>query len=75
MDQHEIGRALRRSRGARSKSEVARAAGMNRHQVRGIEGGLGDYTLRSVLQVADAVGAEVVVVESRAVNRNNHKTK
>lgn len=44
-----IGAAVRKARGRRSISEVARAAGLQRHQVTSIERGTRAYTVVSLL--------------------------
>ena len=57
----QIGAAVRRARGQRSISEVAEAAGLERHQVTGIEQATKAYTVRSLLALCKAVGLHLVL--------------
>ncbi len=52
----QIGAAVRKARGQRSISEVAEAAGLQRHQVTGIERGTKAYTVVSLLALCKVVG-------------------
>ncbi len=56
MTSKQIGAAMRKARGQRSISEVAEAAGLQRHQVTGIEQGTKAYTVVSLLALCKAVG-------------------
>lgn len=56
MTPKQIGAAVRKARGQRSISEVAEAAGLQRHQVTGIEQGTKAYTVVSLLALCKAVG-------------------
>ena len=56
MTPKQIGAAVRKARGQRSISEVAEAAGLNRHQVRAIEQAATAYTVLSLLALCKAVG-------------------
>lgn len=56
MTINQIGAALRKARGQRSISDVAEAAGLNRHQVTGIEKATKAYTINSLLSLCKAVG-------------------
>ena len=56
MTIRQIGESVRKARGQRSISEVAKAAGLERHQVRGIELGTKAYTVVSLLALCKAVG-------------------
>lgn len=56
MTSKQIGAAMRKARGQRSISEVAEAAGLQRHQVTGIEQGTKAYTVLSLLALCKAVG-------------------
>jgi len=56
MTTRQIGAAVRKARGQRSISEVAEAAGLERHQVRGIELGTKAYTVVSLLALCKALG-------------------
>jgi DNA-binding phage protein len=56
MTPKQIGAAVRKARGQRSISEVAEAAGLNRHQVRAIEQAETAYTVRSLLALCKVVG-------------------
>lgn len=61
MTPKQIGAALRKARGQRSIREVARAAGLHRDQVTGIERGTKDYTMPSFLKLCTAVGLRLVL--------------
>ena len=61
MTPRQIGAAVRKARGQRSISEVAEAAGLERHQVRGIEQGTKNYTIESLLTLCKAVGVAIKV--------------
>lgn len=52
----QIGAAVRKARGHRSISEIAKAAGLERHQVTGIEKATKAYTINSLLSLCKAVG-------------------
>ena len=60
MTTRQIGAAVRKARGQRSISEVAEAAGLERHQVRGIELGTKAYTVVSLLALCKAVGLRLI---------------
>ena len=60
MTTRQIGAAVRKARGQRSISEVAEAAGLERHQVRGIELGTKAYTVVSLLALCTAVGLRLI---------------
>ena len=60
MTIHQVGAAVRKARGQRSISEVAEAAGLERHQVRGIELGTKAYTVVSLLALCKAVGLRLI---------------
>lgn len=51
-----IGAAVRKARGRRSISEVARAAGLQRHLVTSIERGTRAYTVVSLLALCQVLG-------------------
>lgn len=61
MTTKHIGAAVRKARGQRSISEVAEAAGLNRHQVRAIEQAETAYTVRSLLAVCKVVGLRLAL--------------
>ena len=52
----QIGAAVRKARGQRSISEVAEAAGLERHQVTGIEQATKAYTMPVFLKLCKALG-------------------
>jgi len=52
----QIGETVRKARGQRSISEVAEAAGLERHQVTSIEQATKAYTVLSLLALCKAVG-------------------
>ena len=56
MTPKQIGAAVRKARGQRSISEVAEAAGLQRHQVTGIEQATKAYTVNSLLALCKVVG-------------------
>lgn len=56
----QIGAAVRKARGQRSISEVAEAAGLERHQVTGIEQATKAYTVLSLLALCKVVGLRLV---------------
>jgi transcriptional regulator with XRE-family HTH domain len=56
MTLKQIGAAVRKARGQRSISEVAEAAGLQRHQVTGIEQATKAYTMPSLLALCRVVG-------------------
>ena len=56
MTPKQIGAAVRKARGQRSIREVARAAGLHRDQVTGIEAGTKAYTVQSLLKLCKALG-------------------
>jgi transcriptional regulator with XRE-family HTH domain len=60
MTPKQIGAAVRKARGQRSISEVAEAAGLERHQVTGIEQATKAYTVLSLLALCKAVGLHLV---------------
>lgn len=60
MTPKQIGAVVRKARGQRSISEVAEAAGLNRHQVRAIEQAETAYTVLSLLALCKAVGLHLV---------------
>ena len=60
MTIHQVGAAVRKARGQRSISKVAEAAGLERHQVRGIELGTKAYTVVSLLALCKAVGLRLI---------------
>lgn len=55
----QIGAAVRKARGQRSISEVAEAAGLERHQVTGIEQATKDYTVPTFLRLCKVLGVTV----------------
>lgn len=59
MTPKQIGAAVRKARGQRSISEVAEAAGLERHQVTGIEKATKAYTVVSLLALCKAVGVRL----------------
>ncbi len=61
MTLKQIGAAVRKARGQRSISEVAEAAGLQRHQVTGIERAVKAYTMPTFLKLAKALGGWAVV--------------
>ncbi len=60
MTPKQIGAAMRKARGQRSISEVAMAAGLERHQVTSIEQAKKAYTVLSLLALCKAVGLRLV---------------
>ena len=56
MTPKQIGAAVRNARGHRSIREVARAAGLHRDQVTGIEQATKAYTVLSLLALCKVVG-------------------
>ena len=56
MTLKQIGAAVRKARGQRSIREVAGAAGLERHQVTGIEQATKAYTVLSLLALCKVVG-------------------
>ena len=56
MTTRQIGAAVRKARGQRSISEVAEAAGLERHQVTGIEQATKAYTMPVFLKLVKALG-------------------
>ena len=52
----QIGESARKARGQRSISEVAEAAGLERHQVTGIEQATKAYTMPVFLKLCKALG-------------------
>ena len=56
MTPKQIGASVRKARGQRSIREVARAAGLSRHQVTSIEQGSTAYTINSLLSLCKVVG-------------------
>ena len=56
MTINQIGAAVRKARGQRSISEVAEAAGLERHQVTGIEKATKAYTMPVFLKLVKALG-------------------
>lgn len=60
MTHKQIGALLRKARGQRSISEVAEAAGIERHQVTGIEQATKAYTINSLLALCKVVGLRLV---------------
>lgn len=71
----QIGAAVRKARGQRSISEVAEAAGLERHQVTGIEAGTKAYTIHSLLALCKVVGLRVAfqAIGSEAHSSNGRK--
>ena len=59
MTPKQIGTAIRKARGQRSIREVARAAGLSRHQVTSIEQATTNYTIQSLLALAKVVGVTI----------------
>ena len=57
----QIGASVRKARGQRSISEVAEAAGLERHQVTGIEQATKAYTVLSLLALCKVVGLRLVL--------------
>ena len=60
MTPKQIGAAVRKARGQRSIRQVARAAGLSRHQVTSIEQGTTAYTINSLLALCKAVGLRLI---------------
>jgi transcriptional regulator with XRE-family HTH domain len=56
MTLKQIGAAVRKARGQRSISEVAETAGLERHQVKGIEQATKAYTMPAFLRLCKALG-------------------
>jgi transcriptional regulator with XRE-family HTH domain len=65
MTLKQIGAAVRKARGQRSISEVAEAAGLQRHQVTGIEQATKAYTMPSLLALCKVVGPAAVFTGQR----------
>jgi transcriptional regulator with XRE-family HTH domain len=63
----QIGAAVRKARGQRSISEVAEAAGLERHQVTGIEQATKAYTIHSLLKLCATVGVSIAINASPQV--------
>ncbi len=72
MTPKQIGAAVRKARGQRSISEVAEAAGLERHQVTGIEQATKAYTVLSLLALCKAVGLHLHL---QAKGSEAHSTK
>jgi len=68
----QIGAAVRKARGQRSISEVAEAAGLERHQVTSIEQGTTAYTINSLLALCKTVGLRLHL---QAKGSEAHSTK
>ena len=65
MTPKQIGAAVRKARGQRSIREVARAAGLHRDQVSGIEKGTTAYTMPTFLALCKAVGLRLVLEQKQ----------
>jgi transcriptional regulator with XRE-family HTH domain len=65
MTPKQIGAAVRKARGQRSISEVAEAAGLERHQVTGIEQATKAYTMPAFLRLVKALGGWAFVFQAK----------
>lgn len=65
MTPKQIGTAVRKARGQRSIREVAGAAGLQRHQVTGIERATKDYTMPTFLRLVKALGGWAFVFPAK----------
>ena len=65
MTPKQIGAAVRKARGQRSISEVAEAAGLERHQVTGIEKATKAYTMPVFLKLVKALGGWEFVFQAK----------
>jgi plasmid maintenance system antidote protein VapI len=65
MTHKQIGALLRKARGQRSISEVAEAAGIERHQVTGIEQATKAYTMPVFLKLVKAFGGWAFVFPAK----------
>ena len=61
MTTKQIGKAIRKARGTRSIREVASACGLSRHQVTAIESASTNYTIGSLIALANELGVQIVV--------------
>lgn len=61
MTEKEIGEAMRRKRGEKGLRETAREASIQPHQILSIEQAKSAYTLKTLLQLAEIVGAKITV--------------
>lgn len=69
----QIGVAVRKARGQRSISEIAKAAGLERHQVTGIEQATKAYTMPVFLKLVKALGGWAFVFQAKGSEA--HSTK
>ncbi len=65
MTPKQIGAAVRKARGQRSISEVAEAAGLERHQVTGVEQATKAYTMPVFLKLVKALGGWAFVFQAK----------
>ena len=65
MTPKQIGEAARKARGQRSISEVAEAAGLERHQVTGVEQATKAYTMPVFLKLVKALGGWAFVFQTK----------
>lgn len=65
MTPKQIGAAMRKARGQRSISEVAEAAGLERHQVTGVEKATKAYTMPVFLRLVQALGGWEYVFQAK----------
>lgn len=65
MTPKQIGAAMRKARGQRSISKVAKAAGLERHQVTSIEQATKAYTMPVFLRLVKALGGWAVVFPAK----------
>lgn len=65
MTPKQIGAAVRKARGQRSISEVAEAAGLERHQVTGVEQATKAYTMPVFLKLVKALGGWGFVFQAK----------
>lgn len=65
MTINQIGAAVRKARGQRSISEVAETAGLERHQVKGIEQATKAYTMPVFLKLCKALGGWELVFPAK----------
>ena len=61
MNEKEIGEAMRKKRGDKGLRETAREAKLQPHQIISIEQAKSAYTTRTLIQLADTIGAKVVI--------------
>lgn len=61
MTEKEIGQAMRKKRGDKGLRETARDANIQPHQIVSIEQAKSAYTTRTLIQLAEAIGAKITV--------------